>query len=64
MYQVCIPFRILLHHHSFSPATVAQHVAHQLVVGKVIGSNLGLTPRHDLMLKMVSTATMSDARHK
>ena len=26
--------------------TVAQHVAHPLVVGAVIGSNLGLTPRH------------------
>ena len=29
------------------PATVAQHVAHPLVVGKVIGSNLGPTPRHN-----------------
>ena len=26
------------------PATVAQHVAYPLVVGKVIGSNLGPTP--------------------
>ena len=25
----------------FTPATVAQHVAHPLVVGEVIGSNLG-----------------------
>ncbi len=29
------------------PATVAQHVAHPLVVEKVIGSNLGSTPRHN-----------------
>ncbi len=29
------------------PATVAQHVAHPLVVGKVIGSNLNPTPRHN-----------------
>ena len=29
------------------PATVAQHAAHSLVVGKVIGSNLGLTPRQN-----------------
>ena len=29
------------------PATVAQHVAYPLVVGKVIGSNLGQTPRHN-----------------
>ena len=29
------------------PATVAQHVAHPLVVGKVIGSNLDPTPRHN-----------------
>ena len=27
---------------------VAQHVAHPLVIGKVIGSNLGPTPRHNL----------------
>ena len=29
------------------PATVAQHVAHPLVVRKVIGSNLGPKPRHN-----------------
>ena len=39
-------FMILLSYSSI-PATVAQHVAHPLVVGKVIGSNLGPTPRHN-----------------
>ena len=29
------------------PATVAKHVAHLLVVGEVIGSNLDLTPCHN-----------------
>ena len=29
------------------PATVAEHVAHPLVVGKVIGLNLGPTPRQN-----------------
>ena len=29
------------------PATMAQHVAHPLFVGEVIGSNLGPTPRHN-----------------
>ena len=32
---------------SYQPATVAQQVAHPLVVRKVIGSNLGPTPRHN-----------------
>ena len=32
---------------SYRPATVAQHVAHPLVVGKVIGSNLGPTLCHN-----------------
>ena len=34
-------------YNTWEPATVAQHVAHPLVVGKVIGSNLGPTPRHN-----------------
>ena len=29
------------------PATVAQHVEHPLVIGKVTGSNLGPTPSHN-----------------
>ena len=46
-------------------ATVAQHMAHPLVFGKVIGSNLGQTPRQYLeTLKMVPAAAMSDVRHK
>ena len=32
---------------SILPATVAQHVAHLLIVGVVKGLNLGLTPRHN-----------------
>ena len=44
------------------PATMAQHVAHMLVVGEVIGLNLGLTPHHKQ--KKVPTAAMSGARHK
>ena len=46
-------------------ATVAQHMAHPLVFGKVIGSNLGQTPRQYLeTLKMVPTVAMSDVRQK
>ena len=49
---------------SIKPATVAQHIAHSLVVGKVIGSNLGLTHRVTTKdVKMDPTATMSGARH-
>ena len=29
-----------------APTTLAQHVAHPLIVGEVIGSNLGPTPHH------------------
>ena len=29
-----------------APRTIAQHVAHPLIVGEVIGSNLGPTPHH------------------
>ena len=29
------------------PASVAQHEAHTIVVGEVIGSNLSLTPRYN-----------------
>ncbi len=36
---------------------MAQNEAHLLIVGKVIGSNLGPTPHH---VKMVPAATMSD----
>ena len=39
-------------------AIVAQHVAHPLVVGEVIASNLGPTPK---TLKIVPTAAMSGA---
>ena len=39
---------------SSKPATVAQHVAHPLVVEKVIGSNLGLTP--DVKLSWTTAA--------
>ena len=42
------------------PAVVALHVAHSLVAGEVIGSNLGPTLK---TLKIVDTATMSGARH-
>ena len=38
--------------------TVAQHIAHPLVVGEVTGWNLGIK-----MLRMVFTAAMSDVRH-
>ena len=33
------------------PATMAQHMAHPLVVREVIGLNLGLTLRIDIFLK-------------
>ena len=39
-----------------------QLVAHPLVVGEVIGSNLGHFITKDV--KMVPTAAMSDVRHK
>ena len=29
------------------PATIGQHVKHPLVVGEVLGSNLGTTPHHN-----------------
>ena len=32
----------------FKNSTVDQHVAHPLVVGYLMGSNLGPTPRHNL----------------
>ena len=35
------------HHRYLDPGPVAQHVAHPLTVGKVIGSNLGSTQRHN-----------------
>ena len=37
-----VPFRLV-----YKNVTVAQHVAHSLVVGEVIGSNLGPTPRYN-----------------
>ena len=40
---------------------MAQHEPLQLVVGELIGSNLGLAPRHNE--KNSPTIAMSDARH-
>ena len=40
-------FNIFSYDAVLKPATVAQHVAHSLVVGKVMGLNLGTTPRHN-----------------
>ena len=45
------------------PATVAQHVAHPLVVGEMIGSNLGPTPRHNYCCYVRCTTWIAQNRH-
>ena len=45
------------------PTTVAQHVAHLLVLGQMISSNLGLTPRHDYYCYVRCTTWIAKNRH-